>query len=156
MLQCEWNRNASTGFSAHVAVVHVACCAFLHVFPWGQAILSLSSAAKNFLDASHGKHVRLRFACEIEKTCQKVLCQTYSNQCLFGDVKTLTSPDGLAHCYAHDKMCKFRMRRKAGRILAALAILKLCQCLIVFHLLVRSFMSRASIRTQRECGWSLP
>ena len=95
---------------------------------WVEALQSLANASRKFLKEPNTKHVRLRFACEIDKNCRKVLCQTYSNQCLFGDVKSLTARDGWAHCFVHDKLCKFKMRRRRNSFLQALTEEMLWAC----------------------------
>ena len=79
-----------------------------------EALASLQSAAAKFLRTngfqpakSLDPHVVNGFTCEIDKSCQAVLANTY-NCCCFSDITTFDPHQKFQHCMTHKKKCRVR------------------------------------------------
>ena len=74
-----------------------------------EAVASLQSEARKVLKAnmvpSPGPHVCHDFAIEIDKTCRRVLKDTYG-VCCFEDVLTFDATKPTQFCTTHEKKCR--------------------------------------------------
>ncbi|CAL1163039.1 unnamed protein product [Cladocopium goreaui] len=72
------------------------------------AALSLQAAARRFAPES-GASVHITSACEIDKSCQKVLLDTFdSDQCIFPDITKIDMNKGKSYCVRHQCMCELQ------------------------------------------------
>lgn len=79
-----------------------------------EALASLQSAAASFLRSNGFEpatnadpHVCSEFACEVDKSCQKVLGETYQC-CCFQDILTFNPESKTEFCATHKKKCRVR------------------------------------------------
>lgn len=70
------------------------------------------------LKAAYCGHVRMRWCCEKDEGCKKVLRDTYG-VCVFGDIFDLKPDSNTAWCFTHNKMCSTVVKRDPLRLLFA-------------------------------------
>ena len=88
-----------------------------------KALRSLQSAGRRFLEKAqpekpYRRHVLLASTCEVDKSCQGVLAQTYAQPCNWPDILNFNSCSRKQWCSTHKKLCRVvKHRLKSHRLL---------------------------------------